>query len=43
VEIAQQELLAKVEIIQSHFQMIDQALKDISLREREAGAARISF
>jgi hypothetical protein len=43
VEIAQQELLAKVEIIQSHFQTIDQALKDISLREREAGVAQISF
>jgi hypothetical protein len=43
VEIAQQELLAKVEIIQIHFQTIDQALKDISLREREVGAVRIAF
>jgi hypothetical protein len=43
VEIAQQGLLAKVEIIQNHFQTIDQVLKDISLREREAGVARIAF
>ena len=43
MEIAQQGLLAKVEIIQIHFQIIDQALKDISFREREEGVARIAI
>jgi hypothetical protein len=40
---AQQDLLAKVGTIQHHFQTIDQMLEDISLREREAGAARVAF
>jgi hypothetical protein len=43
VEMAQQNLLAKVEAIQNHFQTIDQVLKDISLREREAGVAHVAF
>jgi hypothetical protein len=43
VSAAQQDLLAKVEIIQNHCQIIDQVLEDISLREREAGAARVAF
>jgi len=43
VEVAQQNLLAKVETIQNHFQTIDQVLKDISLREREVGATRVAF
>jgi hypothetical protein len=43
VSVAQQDLLAKVEAIQNHCQTIDQALKDISLREREAGVARVAF
>jgi hypothetical protein len=43
VTVAQQDLLAKVEAIQNHFQTIDQALEDISLREREAGVARVTF
>jgi hypothetical protein len=43
VSIAQQYLLAKVEAIQNHFQTIDQALEDISLREREAGEAWVTF
>jgi hypothetical protein len=32
-----------VEIIQIHFQIIDQVLKDISFREREEGVARIAI
>jgi hypothetical protein len=43
VSVAQQDLLAKVETIQNHCQTIDQVLEDISLREREAGAARVTF
>jgi hypothetical protein len=43
VEVAQQDLLAKVETIQNHFHMIEQALKDISLREREVAAAWVAF
>ena len=43
VSVAQQDLLAKVEAIQNHFQTIDQALKDISLREREVGVTRVAF
>jgi hypothetical protein len=35
----QQNLLVKVGTIQNHFQMIDQVLENISLREREVGAA----
>jgi hypothetical protein len=40
---AQQDLLVKVGTIQNHFQTIDQVLENISLREREAGAARVAF
>jgi hypothetical protein len=43
VSVAQQDLLAKVEAIQNHCQTIDQVLEDISLREREVGAARVAF
>jgi hypothetical protein len=43
IEAAQQGLLSKVEIIQNHFQMIDQALNNITLRERGAKAARGVF
>jgi hypothetical protein len=32
-----------VETIQSHFQTIEKALKDIALREREVGAAQVAF
>jgi hypothetical protein len=39
----QQYLLVKVGTIQNHFQMIDQVLENIYLREREVGAARVSF
>jgi hypothetical protein len=40
---AQQDLLVKVGTIQNHFQMIDQGLESISLREKEVGAARVAF
>jgi hypothetical protein len=43
VSAAQQDLLAKVETIQNLCQIIDRVLEDISLREREAGAARVIF
>jgi hypothetical protein len=40
---AQQDLLAKLETIQNHFQLIDQVLENISFREKEAGAAQVIF
>jgi hypothetical protein len=40
---AQQNLLEKVRTIQNHFRMIDKILGNISLREREAGVARVDF
>ena len=40
---AQQYFLVKVGTIQNHFQTIDQVLENISLRQREVGAARVSF
>jgi hypothetical protein len=40
---AQQSLLTKVETIQDHFRVIDQALNNIFLREREVIAARTTF
>jgi hypothetical protein len=43
VSVVQQDLLAKVEAIQNHFQTIDQVLKDISLREREARVTQVTF
>jgi aryl-alcohol dehydrogenase-like predicted oxidoreductase len=43
VSAAQQDLLAKVEIIQNHYQIIDRVLEDISLREREYGVAWVAF
>jgi DNA repair exonuclease SbcCD ATPase subunit len=43
VSVAQHDLHAKVEAIQNHFHTIDQALKNISLREREVGVARVTF
>jgi hypothetical protein len=43
IEATQQSLLTKVEVIQDHFQLIDQALNNITLREREAMAARGTF
>jgi hypothetical protein len=43
LSVAQQDLLAKVEAIENHCRTIDQVLEDISLREREAGAAQAAF
>ena len=40
---AQQDFLVKVGTIQNHIQTIDQGLESISLREKEVGAARVSF
>jgi hypothetical protein len=36
-------MLVKVETIQNSCQLIDQILENLSLREREVGAARITF
>jgi hypothetical protein len=43
LEATQQSLLTKVETVQDHFRVIDQALNNICLREREAIAARTTF
>jgi hypothetical protein len=43
VSVAQQDLLAKVETIQNHCQIIDQVLEDISLREREVWGGSTHF
>ena len=43
LEIAQQRLLSKVKIIQNHSQVMDEALSNIVLREREAIVARTTF
>jgi hypothetical protein len=40
---AQKNFLVKVGTIQNHFQMIYQVLENISLREREVGAAQVTF
>jgi hypothetical protein len=39
----QQGLLEKVETIQSSFQLINQVLESLSLKERDVGAARVEF
>jgi hypothetical protein len=43
LEIAQQSMLSKVKIIQNHSQVMDEALSNIFLREREAIIARTTF
>jgi hypothetical protein len=43
VSAAQQGLLAKVETIQNNCQLIDRVLENLSLREKEVGAARVAF
>jgi hypothetical protein len=43
IEASQQSLLTKVEVIQDHSQIIDQAVNNISLREREANVAQGTF
>jgi hypothetical protein len=43
LEIAQQSLLDKVEIIQNHFQEVNQSLDNISFKEGEATATQTTF
>ena len=43
LEIAQQSLFTKVEAVQNHYQVVDQSLNNIFLKEREAIAARATF
>jgi hypothetical protein len=43
MEIAQQILLNKVEIIQNHFCVVKKSLDNIFFRERQATAARVTF
>ena len=43
ISVVQQGLLAKVETIQNHCQLIDQALENISFKEKDVGVARVIF
>ena len=43
LEESQQILLTKVEIVQDHFRVVNQALNNICLREREDIVGRITF
>ena len=43
LETTQQSLLAKVEIIQNHFQEVNQSLDNINFKEGEATPARTTF
>jgi hypothetical protein len=43
VSATQRSLLAKVETIQDNCLLIDQVLENLSVREREVGAARVAF
>jgi hypothetical protein len=43
VSAAQQGLLAKVETIQNNCQLIDRVLENLTLREKDVGAARVAF
>jgi hypothetical protein len=43
IETAQQSLLAKIEIIQDHVQLVYQALDQVTLSERQARVARSTF
>jgi hypothetical protein len=43
VSATQQNLLAKVEVIRDNYLLINQVLENLSVREREVGAARVSF
>jgi hypothetical protein len=43
LEATQQSLLTKVETVQDHFRVIDQALNNICLREREVIASQTTF
>jgi hypothetical protein len=43
IEIEQQKLISKIEIIQNYFQEVDNAFENIILREKEAKAVRITL
>jgi hypothetical protein len=43
VSAAQQGLLAKVEMIQNNCQLIDRVLENLTLIEKDVGAARVAF
>jgi hypothetical protein len=43
LEMAQQDLFIKVDVIQKSYQAIDLALKDVYIKEREALLARAKF
>jgi hypothetical protein len=43
VSAAQRNLLAKVEVIRDNCLLVNQVLENLSVREREAGVARVSF
>jgi hypothetical protein len=43
LESTQQKLLTKVEVVQNYYQVVDQSLNNIHLKEREAIAARVTF
>jgi hypothetical protein len=43
VSAAQRSLLAKVEMIRDNCLLIDQVLENLSVREREVGAAQVTF
>jgi hypothetical protein len=43
VSTAQRNLLAKVEVIWDNFLLVNQVLENLSFREREVGAARVTF
>ena len=43
VSTAQRSLLTKVEVIRDNCLLVDQVLENLSVKEREAGAARVAF
>ena len=43
IEIEQQKLISKIEIVQNYFQEVDNAFENIILREKEAKAVRITL
>jgi hypothetical protein len=43
LENAQQDIFMKVDAIQNSYQAVDLSLKDIYIKEREVGSARVNF
>ena len=43
VYVAQRSLLTKVKTIRDNCLLVDQVLENLSVREKEAGAARVTF